>query len=143
MKTRKPTQSKTMKTALIAPCGMNCRLCIGYIREKNKCPGCSLIDPYKTKTRVGCRIRMCEKRKKLKSKFCFDCDTFPCARMKQLDKRYRTKYSMSMIENQKYIEQFGIRKFIRKEKEKWACPKCGQFLSVHRDNCPSCDFKCR
>jgi hypothetical protein len=143
MKARKPTQSKTMKTALIAPCGMNCRLCIGYIREKNKCPGCFMIDAYKSKTRVGCRIRMCEKIKQLKSKFCFDCDTFPCAKLKQLDKRYRTKYSMSMIENQKYIKQFGIRKFVREEKEKWTCPNCSQILSVHRDNCPSCDYKWR
>ena len=143
MKTRKHKLSGTIKTALIAPCGMNCRLCIGYIREKNKCSGCYLVDAYQKISRSGCIIRNCEKRKKLKTKFCYDCDTFPCKRMKSLDKRYRTKYSMSMIENQKYIEQFGIRKFIRKEKEKWACPKCGQFLSVHRDNCPSCDFKWR
>ena len=29
-----------IKTRLIAPCGMNCAVCLGYLREKNKCPGC-------------------------------------------------------------------------------------------------------
>jgi len=132
-----------MKTALIAPCGMNCRLCIAYIRDKNPCAGCFLIDPYQQKTRVNCRIRICRKRKQKNSKYCYDCDEFPCTRMKQLDKRYRTKYSMSMIENLEFIRKSGIRKFVSREKEKWACPKCGQFLSVHRDNCPSCNHKWR
>jgi hypothetical protein len=30
-------------TGLIAACGMNCGLCIGYLREKKPCSGCSLI----------------------------------------------------------------------------------------------------
>lgn len=25
---------------LIAPCGMNCGVCIAYLREKNRCQGC-------------------------------------------------------------------------------------------------------
>ncbi|MFZ3074083.1 MAG: hypothetical protein WA093_03070 [Minisyncoccales bacterium] len=29
-----------MKSNLIAPCGMNCALCMAYLREKNHCPGC-------------------------------------------------------------------------------------------------------
>ena len=34
----------TISTSLIAPCGMNCRLCLGQIREKNTCPGCRSVD---------------------------------------------------------------------------------------------------
>ncbi len=143
MKKQKNIQSKSMKTVLIAPCGMNCRLCIGYIREKNKCPGCYLVDAYQRISRSGCIIRNCEKRKQLKTKFCYDCDKFPCTRMKSLDKRYRTKYSMSMIENLEHIKKSGIRDFIRQQKKKWTCPNCGQFLSVHRDNCLSCSYKWR
>ncbi|MDD5456566.1 MAG: hypothetical protein PHV30_05985 [Candidatus Margulisbacteria bacterium] len=37
-----------MKPALIAPCGMNCAICLGYLREKNKCPGCSETDAYES-----------------------------------------------------------------------------------------------
>ncbi len=35
---------------LIAACGMNCGLCIGYLRDKNSCGGCFKIDDkYKPK----------------------------------------------------------------------------------------------
>jgi uncharacterized radical SAM superfamily Fe-S cluster-containing enzyme len=30
--------------SLIAPCGMNCSICSAYLREKNKCPGCRLMN---------------------------------------------------------------------------------------------------
>jgi hypothetical protein len=28
------------KYQLIAFCGMNCTLCMAYLRDKNRCPGC-------------------------------------------------------------------------------------------------------
>ena len=55
-----------------------------------------------------------------------------CARMKQLDKRYRAKYGMSMIENIQEIKAKGIRQFTRDQKQKWTCPDCGKLLTVHR-----------
>ena len=33
-----------IKTSHIAPCGMNCSICRGYLRKKNKCLGCREID---------------------------------------------------------------------------------------------------
>ncbi|HEY3275920.1 MAG TPA: hypothetical protein VGJ94_04815 [Syntrophorhabdaceae bacterium] len=50
---------------------------------------------------------------------------------------------MSMIENLDNIEKFGIRNFVIKEKEKWACPQCGEILCVHKENCPSCGYNRR
>jgi hypothetical protein len=76
-------------------------------------------------------------------KYCFGCDSFPCARLKNLDKRYRTKYGMSMIDNLGDIRKFGIRRFIRNEKERWTCPECGQAICVHRPQCPFCLQKWR
>ncbi len=107
---------------------MNCAICLGYLREKNKCPGCHNIDTL----RIRCRILKCTERK---GKYCFSCDKFPCARLKQLDKRYRTKYKMSMIENLQNIKNFGIRKFVRNEKEKWICTDCGGIICIHRGYC--------
>lgn len=40
------------KISLIAPCGMNCSICMAYLREKNKCPGCRGNDIDKPITRV-------------------------------------------------------------------------------------------
>ena len=120
-----------MKTSLIAPCGMNCSLCRGYLRDKNKCPGCrNGGKENKPKTRIQCKIKNCDQLKKNNRKYCSDkCEKFPCKRLKNLDKRYRTKYEMSMIENLNNIKQLGIRKFIKKEKKRWI--KRNQIYCVH------------
>jgi hypothetical protein len=145
MATKKRKTKITISTSLIAPCGMNCRLCLGYIREKNTCPGCRIInnqDNQKSKYRNTCRIKNCELIAKGKIKHCSDsCDKFPCDRLKQLDKRYKKKYGMSMIDNLKMIDAFGIRRFIQNEKEKWICPKCGELICVHRPVCLYCGYK--
>ena len=56
------------------------------------------------------------------SNFC-DCDILPCARLKELDKRYRTKYNMSMIENLKFIKKYGIRRFLKQQEKKYVRKK--------------------
>ena len=89
---------------LIAPCGMNCGICMAHLREKNRCQGCQEAEKNKPKTRVFCKIRICQERK---GKYCFNCPRFPCDRLKSLDKRYRTKYGMSEIENLEFIRCRG------------------------------------
>jgi len=127
--------------SLIAPCGMNCGLCMAYLREKNKCPGCREADIKKPITRVRCKIKNCEVFKKEKVKFCFKCGGFPCDKLKHLDNRYRTKYHMSMIKNLEYIKNVGIKKFIGNEKVRWTCSECGGTICVHKGYCYSCGKK--
>ncbi len=129
------------KSSLIAPCGMNCGICMAYLREKNKCPGCRGTDIKKPITRIKCRIKNCETFHEAKSKFCFQCERFPCDNLKHLDKRYRTKYNMSMIENLENIKNSGIRKFLSDEKIRWACSQCGGTICVHKGHCYSCGKK--
>ena len=104
---------------LVARCGMNCGLCYAYLRKKNKCSGCRGADSDKTITRLNCTLKNCGKSD---SEFCFDCEEFPCKRLKNLDKRYRLKYHMSMIENLINLKKAGIDRFVENEKEKWTCP---------------------
>ena len=136
-------KTRTIPIELIAPCGMNCRLCWGYIREENTCPGCrNNLNSQNMKHRMTCKIRNCEVIAKGRSKYCLvSCNHFPCKRLKQLNERYRTKYGMSMIENLRMINEFGIRHFIRNEKAKWMCPECGEIICVHRPRCLSCGYK--
>lgn len=124
--------------SLIAPCGMNCAICLGYLRDKNKCYGCRTPMPDKPKSRSQCRIKNCELLKKAASKFCYECEKYPCTRLKQLDKRYRTKYLMSMIENLENIKKFGLDQFVRNEHDRWLCKKCGGTICVHRGYCLNC-----
>jgi hypothetical protein len=134
-----------MNENLIAPCGMNCSLCIAYMFNKydlNKegfhrkyCPGC--IDRGKNCTfYLG---KKCDLIATGKIRFCYECDTFPCDGLKRLDKRYKTKYNLSMIDNLNYIKENGMEQFIAKEKNKWKCSDCGDLICCHNGLCLNCN----
>ena len=128
----------TFDRSLIAPCGMNCGTCIAYLRNKNKCPGCRTYSADKAISVRRCIIIKCVHLDKTTSKFCYECEKYPCKRLKQLDKRYRTKYKTSFIENLTIIKDKGIDKFLVFESKRRTCPNCGSVLSVHRDHCLVC-----
>ena len=129
---------------MIAPCGMNCGLCIGHLRKRKPCGGClGANDVNKPDGCKSCTVVTCEHLAMTVSGFCFECPKYPCRRLKTLDKRYSTKYGMSMFENLTFIKDNGLKNFLKSEEEKWTCPNCGSGLSVHRDNCLICDYKYR
>ncbi len=130
--------AKSNEKLLIAPCGMNCSICMAYLREKNKCHGCRESNLNKPVTRTKCKIKNCTFFKKSDAQFCFECSDFPCDKLKHLDKRYRTKYNMSMIENLENIQKLGITAFLENERTKWTCSKCGGTICVHKGCCYSC-----
>jgi hypothetical protein len=131
----------TIPTMLIAPCGMNCRLCGAFSRDRNACPGCRGDDSAKPKSCALCRIKTCEKLVTARAKYCYSCDSFPCDRLRHLDRRYRTNYGMSMIDNLRDIRTSGVRHFVRSEKTKWTCPECGALLCVHEPQCLHCQYR--
>jgi hypothetical protein len=59
--------------------------------------------------------RQCELLGKGIVRFCYDCMDFPCRRLETLDKRYRTFYHMSMMENLEFIKKYGMERFLEKE----------------------------
>lgn len=127
---------------LIAACGMNCGLCIGYLREKNPCGGCfKKNDANKPPSCRSCAIVNCELLVKTESGFCYECITYPCPRLKRLDTRYRTNYGMSMLDNLNYIKVNGMERFLENEQNRWTCDICGSGISVHRDFCLNCKTK--
>src|SRR5690554_1532732 len=111
-----------MKEEMIAPCGMNCSLCIAYqFKEKDLntrgfhktyCPGC--IPRGKNCLHMG---DQCERLANGRVRFCYQCEDFPCKRLKALDRRYSKKYHMSMIENLHDIRQNGMEDFLIKQKQ--------------------------
>jgi hypothetical protein len=122
----------------IAPCGINCGTCRAYLRTKNHCPGCLVPSIEKAKTCIHCKIKNCEEHKNGSIR-CSDCDLFPCRKMEHIDKRYRTRYKISLIQNLKEIKEKGITSFLSLEMERWKCSNCGSSLSVHSDRCLSCN----
>jgi len=131
-------KSPTSATILIAACGLNCRLCRAYIRERNSCPGCRVTRIPKPETRIRCEIKTCARRKRKSQQFCGSCSQLPCSPMQRLDKRYRVKYNVSPIANVKRIKVVGIRRFVAEEKDRWQCRNCGEVLCMHNPQCVRC-----
>ena len=130
-----------MEEKLIAPCGMNCGICKYHYREKNTCPGCRELDKNTASTRFNCIVRDCKILKNRNWSYCSDkCEKYPCKRLKALDKRYSTKYHMSMVKNLRYIKEKGIDSFLEKEEKKWECPNCNGIVTCHGGMCLSCGY---
>lgn len=104
-----------LTTESISPCGMNCGICIAYLRDKKPCSGCRIESKNKPKHCINCRIINCEYLAKVRSGFYFDWERFPCAKMKQSDLRYRENYHASLIENLKRIQRNGVENFIKQK----------------------------
>lgn len=130
---------------LIAPCGMNCAICSGYLAMKHDVKSEGIRMPYCK----GCRPRgkicaflkkRCELLLNNKVRFCYECENFPCEALLRLDKRYQTYFRMSMIKNLKTIEKKGISEFLKKEEEKWKCPECSEVICCHNGICFSCSL---
>lgn len=131
--------SNRMNKRLIAPCGMNCGICMAYLREKNRCPGCRSSDAGKPISCIRCAMKTCEVLKERRARFCYQCEVVPCARLKQLDKRYRTKYDMSMMENLRQIKEEGMEAFLAAQRAKYRCPRCGGVVCIHNGRCYECE----
>lgn len=120
------------RTTLIAPCGMDCAICSAFLRQKNRCGGCYSAN---CSCRRTCTIASCDQ---VKDRYRHTCNSYPCRRLRQLDRRYRTKYRMSMLDNLAAISHNGIRAFVRSERERWTCRHCGGTIDVHYRRCSSC-----
>ena len=129
-----------MKSELIAPCGMNCSICIAFFgytmsnkKRKIKCLGCK-------PTIKSCAHlkKYCKKLTKEEIEYCYQCSDFPCKQLQKLDNKYRSRFDMSMIDNLEYIKQNGMEKFLKKQQDKYKCPKCGGVICVHNDICYNC-----
>jgi hypothetical protein len=139
------SKSIPMEEKLIAPCGMNCGVCVSYLAMKNDlkkkgfgksyCSGC--IPRGKNCAFIK---KQCDLLGKGLVRFCYDCQNLPCRRLNALDKRYRTFYHMSMIENLDFIKEHGIGKFLEKEAAKWRCSECGEVICCHNGLCFNCSL---
>jgi hypothetical protein len=142
-KGRRGFYEKGMNELLIAPCGMNCAVCSGYLASKYDVKSQGIRMPYCS----GCRPRnkqcaflkkRCRRLMEQQLRYCYECPDFPCQNLRRIDKRYRALYCMSMIENLEYIAENGIGLFLEKEAAKWRCPECGATICCHNGICFNC-----
>jgi len=127
-----------MEQHLIAPCGINCRVCRAYmsVGHSKPCTGCRGSHTWNSNSCV----KNCEKMIAGQFEYCYECDEFPCRRVRHLDERYKNKYGTSVIENLYSIKETGIDNFVENENKKWACPECGSILCMHKPQCLNCGY---
>ena len=56
---------------------MNCSICMAYLREKNKCPGCRGADIDKPITRINVKSKLAKTFKKVMQNFVTSVENFP------------------------------------------------------------------
>ena len=61
-----------------------------------------------------------------------------CENLDRLDRRYRKRYGMSMVENLQELKEKGMKKFLETQEGRYECPKCGDVISVHDRKCYAC-----
>ena len=91
----------------IPACGVFCGGCPVYTRDKKPCPGADI------------NISRCEKCKKYHLcckdkgiKHCFECNIFPCHKLKRFSKSWLT-YGQDFIDNQKLLKKAGESQFLK------------------------------
>lgn len=135
-----------MKEELVAPCGMNCNVCAAYLAHSHDVRAKGLRMMYC----IGCRPRdkpcaflkkRCSTLRNGEVEYCYECPTFPCDRLSAIDRRYRTQFRMSEVENLHRIRDWGIGPFLKAEEAKWRCPGCGGVVSCHNGLCFDCDLE--
>ena len=128
---------------LAAPCGIYCGACRQYLVLKKE-----MLEERGFKIGCkGCRIRNkncafirrnCPKLRKNEIDYCYQCDNIPCQNLKKIDKLYRERYSLSLIENLKRIEEIGDETWLQEQEELYTCPDCGGEICIHDEECYDC-----
>jgi hypothetical protein len=121
---------------MLAPCGMNCGVCYVYLKKKNPCLGCRGQEDSKPEHCRKCEIKDCAQAKSID--FCSACSSFPCAIIKRMDKSYRQRYQVSLIESAIRQKAIGAEQYLSEERQKWICADCGGVISLHDRVCSEC-----
>ena len=123
---------------MIAPCGANCSICMGYLSYTRKTPCAGCLPRNKM---CAFLKKRCDLLRDKKVRFCFECAEFPCRELKVIDNRYRTRYNYSFIDNLEAIKRSGVKKFLQDQEKKFRCKNCGGIICVHDRKCYGCEVR--
>jgi hypothetical protein len=87
---------------------------------------------------MNCPIKYSEFVKKGKVDFCSECSEYPCALIKNLDKRYRSSYGIHVMDSLNAIKKQGLERFVKDQETDWTCSHCGEVLCMHKSECLHC-----
>jgi len=137
---------KEFSEDLVAPCGMDCNICSGYLAMQHDvkskgirisyCKGCRPRDKKCAFLKKRCRRLLHHS-----VIFCYECQEYPCENLNHINTRYKTFFRMSLLGNLAFIKKNGMAEFLRTQKEKWRCPTCGEAICCHNGLCFHCNME--
>ncbi|MGZ9222524.1 MAG: DUF3795 domain-containing protein [Anaerolineales bacterium] len=86
---KKVNENPEIHPFMLAPCGINCSACYLHFK-KNPCLGCWEAEGSKPEHCQICKIKDCLMNETID--FCFECPSFPCEMIEQLEKSYHQKF---------------------------------------------------
>jgi len=121
---------------MIAPCGVNCIACSAYLSDKNPCAGCCAPNEMSTlKSCRNCVKKRCCLEKSLQ--WCFQCEKFPCTKIKDLNRRYMQNYDVNIVQNGLDARK-DMQVFLKEQKERFICNLCVGIINQHHKICSEC-----
>ena len=126
-----------MDVKSLAPCGVICDICLGFQRKKKTCAGCN-HEGYKPYHCTVCSIKNCIEKEGDQTRLCSVCRKFPCRRIRDLQKRYASKYGEDLYKNFTVWGELGPAEFTELVEREWTCSSCGHLLSAHSKSCVAC-----
>jgi hypothetical protein len=84
-----------------------------------------------------CNIRLHAENKQNDSR-CTACEELPCYRITNLMNMGRYLHRQEYLPNLKKIREMGVQEWVKKEEERWRCPKCGLPMSWYDAECARC-----
>ena len=121
---------------LFAPCGMNCMVCFTHCSTKKACGGCLGTEESKPGHCRTCLRKNCAAERELS--YCYEFSDFPCRMIRDLDRSYRKRYGVSLIEQSLFVKENGIELFLENERKRYTCAACGGVISLHDHRCSEC-----
>lgn len=121
----------------LAPCGIDCKLCSRHLDKKRPpCAGCLRGGSVTSTHSDTCRIKQCAFTQGLL--YCFDCEKYPCVRIRRLEKRYRENYGYLLLEAGETARRQGAGALLEEQRTRYTCPACGGLICLHSGVCSEC-----
>ncbi len=74
----------------------------------------------------------------LRDSRCAACEELPCHRITNLVNMGHYRHRQEYLPNLEQIREMGVREWVRKEEERWRCPKCSLPMSWYDPECARC-----
>ena len=121
---------------MLATCGVLCLACGAHLRNKCQCPGCRApIETISRKSCAKCAKKECAFERGIQ--WCFECDRFPCSRIRNLAQRYQQNYDVDLVQNGMDAKQ-DMTAFLQAQMGRFTCKSCGGIIDQHHRRCSDC-----